>query len=66
MTFLLAEQNAAVVLRYSRNGCLIENDRVIEDGPFALPAADPEIKASYLGSINEQAPAVSGHKRWLA
>lgn len=66
VTFLLAEQNAAVALRYATHGYLIDNGRVMRGGPAALLAADPEIKASYLGLADGNAPATAERKRWLA
>lgn len=66
VTFLLAEQNAAVALRYATHGYLIEGGRAMRDGPAALLAADPEIKASYLGLAGGEWPAGAERKRWLA
>ena len=65
VTFLLAEQNAAIALRYSTHGYLIENGRVVRDGPASILAADPEIKASYLGASEEGAAHAPERKRWL-
>lgn len=65
VTLLLAEQNAAVALRYATHGYLIENGRVMRDGPASVLAADPEIKASYLGLASEGATPIPERKRWL-
>lgn len=65
VTFLLAEQNAAVALRYATHGYLVENGRVVRDGPGEVLAADPEIKASYLGFADDGAAPVAERKRWL-
>jgi len=65
VTLLLAEQNAAIALRYATHGYLIENGRVMRDGPASVLAADPEIKASYLGLAGEGATPIPERKRWL-
>lgn len=71
MTFLLAEQNAAVALRYASYGYLVESGRVVREGPAATLAADPEIRASYLGldasaQADGAALAVRRRPRWLS
>ncbi len=71
MTFLLAEQNASVALRYATYGYLIESGRVVREGAAAALAADPEIRASYLGldaSAEADASAFSARRRprWLS
>ena len=65
VTFLLAEQNAAVALRYATHGYLVENGRVMRDGPAAELAADPQIKASYLGFADEGMAGFTERKSWL-
>lgn len=65
VTFLLAEQNAAVALRYATHGYLVENGRVMRDGPAAELADDPEIKASYLGFADEGMAGFTERKSWL-
>lgn len=65
VTFLLAEQNAAVALRYATHGYLVENGRVMRDGPATELAADPEIKASYLGFADGEQVQVAERRRWL-
>nr|WP_232215755.1 ABC transporter ATP-binding protein [Paracoccus sp. J55] len=65
VTFLLAEQNAAVALRFATHGCLVENGRVMRSGPAAELASDPEIKASYLGFADEGMASFTDRKRWL-
>ena len=71
MTFLLAEQNAAVALRYATYGYLVESGRVVREGPAGVLAADPEIRASYLGldaagAAGGAALAVRRRPRWLS
>ncbi|TKT69809.1 ABC transporter ATP-binding protein [Aquamicrobium sp. LC103] len=65
VTFLLAEQNAAVALRFATHGYLVENGRVIRDGLAAELASAPEIKASYLGFADEGMAGFTERKRWL-
>lgn len=65
VTLLLAEQNAAIALRYATHGYLIENGRVMRDGPASVLAADPEIQASYLGLSGEGETSIPERKRWL-
>jgi len=65
VTFLLAEQNAAVALRFATHGCLVENGRVTRSGPATELASDPEIKASYLGFAEAGMVGFTERKRWL-
>ncbi|MGV6873990.1 ABC transporter ATP-binding protein [Pseudochelatococcus sp. B33] len=65
VTFLLAEQNAAVALRYASYSYLIENGRVAREGPAKVLAADPEIKASYLGFGEAEGAPIGERRRWL-
>lgn len=71
MTFLVAEQNASVALRYATHGYLIENGRVVRDGSADALMADPEVCAAYLG-LNagdagaEPANQPRSRRRWLS
>jgi len=49
VTFLLAEQNTAVALRYASYGYILENGRVVLDGDAAALAANEDVKEFYLG-----------------
>ncbi|MFG1184004.1 ABC transporter ATP-binding protein [Xanthobacter aminoxidans] len=71
VTFLLAEQNAAVALRYATYGYLVEGGRVVREGPARALAADPEIRASYLGldaSAEADGASLAARRRprWLS
>jgi branched-chain amino acid transport system ATP-binding protein len=49
VTFLLAEQNAGVALRYAGHGYILENGRVVLDGDAATLRANEDVKEFYLG-----------------
>jgi branched-chain amino acid transport system ATP-binding protein len=50
VTFLLAEQNASIVLQYADYGFVLENGRVAASGPAAELAASSDFLDLYLGS----------------
>lgn len=50
VTFLLAEQNANIVLQYAGYGFVLENGRVAASGPAAELAASTEFLDLYLGA----------------
>ena len=50
VSFLLAEQNAHLVLRYARHGIVLENGRVAASGPAAELAARDDVSDFYLGA----------------
>ena len=72
VSFLLAEQNTAMALRYATYGYILENGRVVMDGNAETLAQNEDVKEFYLGL------GVSGRKsyrdvkhyrrrkRWLA
>ena len=71
MSFLLAEQNASVALRYATYGYLIESGRVVREGAPEALMADPEIRASYLGldasaARTGDAALTDRRRRWLS
>lgn len=71
VTFLLAEQNASVTLRYATYGYLMEGGRAVREGAASALMADPEIQASYLGldgsaHADEAAFAARRRPRWLS
>jgi branched-chain amino acid transport system ATP-binding protein len=48
-TFLLAEQNTAMALRYADHGYILENGRVVMDGAARELAANDDVREFYLG-----------------
>ena len=72
VSFLLAEQNTNMALRYARYGYILENGRVVMDGEAATLAENEDVKEFYLG-ISEgrrksfrEGKHYSRRKRWLA
>ncbi len=55
VTFLLAEQNTNIALRYADHGYILENGRVVLDGSAADLRENTDVKEFYLG--------ISGGKR---
>jgi branched-chain amino acid transport system ATP-binding protein len=49
VTFLLAEQNTNVALRYAGHGYILENGRVVLDGGADTLRANEDVKEFYLG-----------------
>ena len=49
VSFLLAEQNTTVALRYADFGYILENGRVVMEGAAADLAANEDVKEFYLG-----------------
>lgn len=72
VTFLLAEQNTAVALRYADYGYILENGRVVMDGSAAELAGNEDVKEFYLGISSggrrsfREAKHYRRRKRWLA
>ncbi|MCA8867435.1 MAG: ABC transporter ATP-binding protein [Rhodobacteraceae bacterium] len=71
VSFLLAEQNTNVALRYSHYGYILESGRVVMDGPAADLRENPDVKEFYLG-MSEQGRksfrdvrSYRRRKRWL-
>jgi branched-chain amino acid transport system ATP-binding protein len=63
VSFLLAEQNAHLVLHYAHHGVVLENGRVAASGPAAGLAARDDVSDFYLGGASvvsspEPAPRV--------
>jgi branched-chain amino acid transport system ATP-binding protein len=52
VSFLLAEQNAHLVLRYAHHGLVLENGRVAASGPAAELAARDDVSDFYLGGAS--------------
>ena len=72
VTFLLAEQNTSVALRYATYGYILENGRVVMDGEAADLAENEDVKEFYLGVSGEKRKSFRDvkhyrrRKRWLA
>jgi branched-chain amino acid transport system ATP-binding protein len=49
VTFLLAEQNTNIALRYAAHGYILENGRVVLDGTAAELRENTDVKEFYLG-----------------
>jgi len=71
VSFLLAEQNTNVALRYAHYGYILENGRVVMDGPAAELRENPDVKEFYLGVSDEgrksfrDVRSYRRRKRWL-
>jgi branched-chain amino acid transport system ATP-binding protein len=72
VTFLLAEQNTHVALRYAHYGYILESGRVVMDGEARSLAENEDVKEFYLGLSKEgrrsfrDAKFYRRRKRWLA
>jgi branched-chain amino acid transport system ATP-binding protein len=72
VSFLLAEQNTNMALRYARYGYILENGRVVMDGDAKMLADNEDVKEFYLGISEGRRKSFrdSKHyrrrKRWLA
>lgn len=72
VTFLLAEQNTTVALRYVTYGYILENGRVVMDGEASALAENEDVKEFYLGISGGDKKSFRDvkhyrrRKRWLA
>jgi branched-chain amino acid transport system ATP-binding protein len=72
VTFLLAEQNTNVALRYAHYGYIMESGRIVMDGPAADLRENPDVKEFYLGMGDDgrksfrDVRSYRRRKRWLA
>ena len=72
VTFLLAEQNTNMALRYARYGYILENGRVVMDGEASALADNEDVKEFYLGTSGGERKSFRDtkhyrrRKRWLA
>jgi branched-chain amino acid transport system ATP-binding protein len=72
VSFLLAEQNTAMALRYARYGYILENGRVVMDGEARMLAENADVKEFYLGIAEGRRKSFRDgkhyrrRKRWLA
>ncbi|NOD84699.1 ABC transporter ATP-binding protein [Ruegeria sp. HKCCD6119] len=71
VSFLLAEQNTNVALRFAHYGYILESGRVVMDGPAAELRENPDVKEFYLGMSDEgrksfrDVRSYRRRKRWL-
>jgi branched-chain amino acid transport system ATP-binding protein len=72
VSFLLAEQNTNMALRFARYGYILENGRVVMDGDAESLAANEDVKEFYLGMAEgkrksfREGKHYRRRKRWLA
>ena len=72
VTFLLAEQNTNMALRYARYGYILENGRVVLDGEASVLRENEDVKEFYLGLSSSgrksyrDVKSYRRRKRWLA
>lgn len=72
VSFLLAEQNTNIALRFAKYGYILESGRVVLDGEAAALRENEDVKEFYLGIAAEgrksfrEAKHYKRRKRWLA
>ncbi|MGY9049700.1 branched-chain amino acid ABC transporter ATP-binding protein [Puniceibacterium antarcticum] len=72
LSFLLAEQNTNVALRFAHTGYILESGRVVMEGLAADLRENPDVKEFYLGMSDEgrksfrDVRSYRRRKRWLA
>ena len=75
VTFLLAEQNTSIALRYADYGYILENGRIVMDGAAADLRENEDVKEFYLGMGRSadgerknfrDAKSYKRRKRWLS
>lgn len=72
VSFLLAEQNTMVALRYSDFGYIVENGRIVMEGEAKELASNEDVKEFYLGISGEGRKSFRDvkhyrrRKRWLS
>jgi branched-chain amino acid transport system ATP-binding protein len=72
VSFLLAEQNTNVALRFAHYGYILESGRVVMDGPADQLRENPDVKEFYLGVSDEgrksfrDVRSYRRRKRWLS
>ena len=71
VSFLIAEQNTNVALKYAHKGYILESGRVVMDGPAKDLRENPDVKEFYLGMSEEgrnsfkNTKSYRRRKRWL-
>src|SRR5436853_4174389 len=72
VSFLLAEQNTRLALKYARYGYVLENGRVVLDGDASALSENEDVKEFYLGIAEGKRKSIREgkhyrrRKRWLA
>ena len=72
VTFLLAEQNTNMALKYANYGYVLENGRIVMDGEAATLRENEDVKEFYLGLSSGERKNYRDvkhyrrRKRWLA
>ena len=72
VSFLLAEQNTFMALKYAKHGYILENGRVVMDGEAKALAENEDVKEFYLGIAEgkrksfREGKHYKRRKRWLA
>ena len=72
VSFLIAEQNATIALRYADHGYILENGRVVLDGEASALRENEDVKEFYLGLSETGRKSYRDvkhyrrRKRWLA
>jgi branched-chain amino acid transport system ATP-binding protein len=72
VSFLLAEQNTNMALRYADHGYILESGRIVMDGPAAELRDNEDVKEFYLGMGGGErksfrdVKSYKRRKRWLA
>src|SRR3984893_10491594 len=72
VSFLLAEQNTNMGLKYASHGYILENGRVVMDGAAEALATNEDVKEFYLGVAGDKRKSFRDvnhykrRKRWLA
>lgn len=71
VTFLLAEQNTNMALKYADYGYIMESGRIVMDGDAAELRSNEDVKEFYLGMYGEERKSYRNfktykrRKRWL-
>jgi branched-chain amino acid transport system ATP-binding protein len=72
VSFLLAEQNTNMALKYATYGYILETGRVVMDGPAKMLRENEDVKEFYLGVAGadrksfREVKSYKRRKRWLA
>ena len=72
VSFLLAEQNTNVALRFAHHGYILESGRVVMEGPAEALRENPDVKEFYLGMSDKgrrsfrDVRSYRRRKRWLS
>jgi branched-chain amino acid transport system ATP-binding protein len=72
VSFLLAEQNTNIALRYATSGYILENGRIVLDGEASALRANEDVKEFYLGMAGADRRSFRDvkhykrRKRWLS